>query len=316
MRNWERLAALTEAYGNPPTTLRIRAHSQLDGAIRQIEGWSTIHRALSVLVGTREGDQEIAGLVPASPNMTYIRELVDRFGPETDNFPPEILNGIQAQIDGISQQVPVIVHVLREMSPEPSNSALTLEFQGKLLLDDFQEAVRDVGVVVDLLKIENDVTEVWTDFGSTVFGIDVSTAVSLVLIAAAVAGADQVREYVSTFTPEVISNTFKLLDHLSLKITGSSLDRRIIEDDEVGDLIKGFAGTEVKVDLSSDVTPEQKNGLQAAIPKLAAMSNRGWKITCSTPTIANSEITNSTIILAQNVTLALPSPPSNVEEEE
>ncbi len=269
-----------------------------------------------MLVGTREGDQEIAGLVHESPHMTYIRELVDRFGPNTDNFPAEIFNNIEAQVEGISLQVPVIMHVLREMSPEPSNSALTVEFQGKLLLDDFQEAVRDIGFVVDVLKIENDVTEVWTDFGSTVFGIDISTAVSLVLLAAAVAGADQVREYVATFTPEVISSTFRILDHLSRNITGNPLDRRIVESDEVGDLIKNFAGTEVRLDLTPEVTEEQKNGLKVAIPRLAAMSNRGWKITCSTPTIENSEIINSTIILAQNVTLALPEGSSNVTEEE
>ena len=182
MRNSDRLAALTRVYGDPPGGLRIKLTSELNGAIRGIDAWENIHRALSVLVGYTEEGQEIIGLAHRSPHGEYIKQLISRFGPETDNFPAEILSNLQAQIDGIGEQVPIVVHVLKQMSPAPSESAFAVEFPGRLSLQEFQSAVADIGTVIDLLKIENDVSEVWTDFGSTVFGIDVGTSLSLIVL--------------------------------------------------------------------------------------------------------------------------------------
>ena len=305
MRNSEKLSALTRAYGDPPSGLRLSITSELNGAIRSIEGWPHIHRALSVLVGYTEEGSEIEGLTYRSDHEGYIRQLIYRFGPDTDNFPPEIVNNIEAPIRGISEQVPLIVHVLKQMSPEPSESALTVEFPGTLSLEEFQVAVRDIGTVVDLLKIENDVSQVWTDYGSTIFGIDVGTTVSLVVLSAAVVGAAQFRDIVVGLTPETLATAFKLFDFLSQRLLGNSLDPKIMESEDAGELVKNFARGEVTVELTSDVSNEQQNGLRLAIPKLAAMSDRGWRITCSRPTIENSQITHSTIILAETVNLAL-----------
>ena len=310
MRNSDRLAALNRVYGDPPGGLRINQTTELNGAIRGIASWGNIHRALSVLVGYTEDGQEIAGLAHENQHANYIRQLINRYGPETDNFPADVLGNLQAQIDGISQQVPIIVHVLKQMSPAPSESAFTVEFSGKLTLEEFQAAVADIGTVIDLLKIENDVSEVWTDFGSTVFGIDVGTSLSLVVLAAAIAGADQFRQFVAAFTPEGINTAFRLLDHLSRSILGNPLDPKIIESDDVKDLIKNFAGAEVTVPLTADVTNEQRNGLQLAIPRLAAMSDRGWQLSCSNPNIENSQISHSTIIVANTVNVALPAAPT------
>ena len=316
MRNSDRLAALNRVYGDPPGALRINQTSELNGAIRGITSWGNIHRALSVLVGYTEDGQEIDGLAPRNPHTDFIRQLINRYGPETDNFPAEVLGNLQAQIDGIGEQVPIIVHVLKQMSPAPSESALTVEFPGKLSLAEFQTAVADIGTVIDLLKIGNDVSEVWTDFGSSVFGIDVGTALSLVVLAATVAGAEQFREVVAAFTPESITTAFRLFDHLSRRILGNPLDPKIIENDEVNEVVKNFAGAEVKVALTSEVNNEQRNGLQLAIPKLAAMSDRGWKITCSNPNIESSQIMNSTIILANTVNVSLPAAPGDEHHDD
>ena len=134
MRNSEKLAILTRVYNNAPGTLRINQTSELNGAIRGIEDWPNIHLALSVLAGYTENGQEIPGLAPQNQYERYFRELLARYGPATDNFPPEVIDSLQEQINGISQQVPVIMHVLEQVAPEEPESALTVAFSGKLSL--------------------------------------------------------------------------------------------------------------------------------------------------------------------------------------
>ena len=173
MRNSEKLAILTRVYKNTPGTLKINQTTELNGAIRGIQDWPNIHSALSVLVGYTEDGQEIPGLAPQNQHEKYFRELLARYGPATDNFPLEVINPLQEQINGISQHVPVIMHILRQVTPEEPDSALTVAFPGKLSLEDFQSSVAEVGMIIDLLKIENDVNGVWTDSGSTVFGLEI-----------------------------------------------------------------------------------------------------------------------------------------------
>ena len=170
-------------------------------------------------------------------------------------------------------------------------------------------------MVIDLLKIENDVNGVWTDTGSTVFGVEIETATSLVVLAAALSGANQFRDVIAAFTPQTITTCFRLFNYISQQVLGNPpLDEKIVEREDISQLVRSFAGAEVTVELTPEVTPEQKNGIQLAIPKLAELSDKGWQISCSTPHIESSQITQSTIILANTVNIALPASPDAQEE--
>ena len=94
------------------------------------------------------------------------------------------------------------------------------------------------------------------------------------------------------------------------------MDEKIVEREDISQLVRSFAGTEVTLGLTPEVTNEQKNGLQLAIPKLAELSDKGWQISCSPPQIENSQITQSTIILANTINLALSTSPDAQEESE
>ena len=285
MRNSEKLAVIKTAFGEPPANIRIQRTTELNGVINGILDWRNIHQALSVLIGYTENGQEVPGLLRPNQRTPFFQQLITRYPPETDNFPVELFASLQEQFNGISQDIPVIVHTLDLMTPKPSASALTIEFSRKLSLGEFQEAVEDIGMVIDLLKIENEVDEVWSDFGSTVFGLEITAPLALLILSEALSGADQFREVIAAFTPETITSCFRLFNHISQSILGTTLDDRIIESDDVNSLVRSFAGAEITVGLTDDVTNEQKNGIQLAIPRLAAMTDRGWNISCSTPTI-------------------------------
>ena len=313
MRNSEGLAVIKAVFDNTGN-VEINRTTQLDGVINGITGWADIHRALSVLIGYSENGREVPGLLRPKNNTTYFQDLISRFPPSTDNFPGDLFNSLQRQIDSITEDIPIIIHTLEQMSPEPSDSALTLEFSGTLSLEEFQTTVSEIGRVIDLLKIENEVTQVWTDFGSTVFGLEVATSVALLVLNATMSGAEQFREFIAGFTPEGIRTYFRMFNHISQSLLGAPLDERLSQSDETAHAIRNFAGAEVTVGLTQEVTNEQINGIKSAIPQIAEMTDRGWNISCSAPKIEGSQITHSTFILANTVYVALP-PAPNAEGE-
>ena len=104
-----------------------------------------------------------------------VQDLIARFPSSTDNFPSGLFDNLQRQIDGVCKDLPIIIPVLEQISPGSSDSTLTAEFRGQLSLDDFAVTVSDVVRVMDILKIKNEISEVWTDYGSTVFGVEVGS---------------------------------------------------------------------------------------------------------------------------------------------
>lgn len=309
MRNSERLAVIKRAL--EPNEQRIVAHhsTSLEGVINRIEQWPEIHQALAVLVGYSEDGVDIPGLVHPNPMSSYIAELIKEYPSNTTEFPAELFNSLQSQIDGFCENLPIIIHTLEQMSVEPSDSSLTAEFKGLLSLDEFEQAVTNLVRVADLLKIKNEINEVWTDLGSTVFGFEIDPGNALAMFHAAMSGAEQIREFIASMTPEMVKNCFRLLSMIYEQKRGEPLPEEIISDENLRESIGNFANGEVTVSLPENTTEEQKNGLKVAIPLLAQMGENGWKLTCSSPTIEVSHINQSLVIVAGQVNIqALPEP--------
>ena len=176
-------------------------------------------------------------------------------------------------------------------------------------IDEFQQAVTDLVKVADLLKVKNQINEVWTDSGSTVFGFEIEPGLALAMFHAAMSGAGQIREFMASMTPEMIKNCFRFLSQIHEQTRGQPLPDEIINEDNLRLALAEFANGEVTVSLPQEINEEQINGLKAAIPILSQMGENGWKLMCSAPTIEGSQFTQSTLIIAGQVNIqALPQP--------
>ena len=318
MRNSEKLAAIKNVLDPRTSRIIIEQTAQLDGVINKIGRWSNIHRALAVLVGYTEDHREFPGLLQRDPHVDYIKELIVRFPPSTDNFPGELFGSLQNHLDGLCQNVPIVIHTLEQMSLEPSDSAFTLEFGGPLSLDEFQTTVSDITTVIDILKVKNEVSHVWTDFGSSVFGLEIDAQAALAILNAVVSGAEQFRDIIAGFTPEMMKAYFRLINQIIKAHGDEPLDEGIISDDISGEAIKNYASGEVNIDLASDIGNEQLNGIKIAIPKLVEITNRGWNVTCSAPSTDGPIVLQQTVVLIGSVNVgALPPSPdaAGVDEE-
>ena len=311
MRNIEKLNAIKPVLRD--NRIVLEHTTELGGVINKIERWPAIHRALSLLVGyTAEDGQLVDGLIPNNQNMEFARELITRFPPSTDQFPRELFGNLQGQIDTACPNIDVVVHVLEQLSYSESREApvatVIAEFPGNPLLSGFEETVRDVGRIVDILKIENDVTFVWTDAGSVIFGLDLRELAALVFDAALV-GAKQFRDIVSGFTPENIQTFFQLFNRASQDMGGEPLDESITSPSVIEDAVHRYAGMQVNVNVPDEITPEQQNGLSRAIPQIAAIAQRGWNLSTSIQNTGSHQTINLTVVLADTAHVALPPAP-------
>ena len=308
MRNSEKLAAIKNVLDPGSNRITIQHTTELDGVINRIDRWPEIHRALSVLVGYTDDAGRVPGLIGAGDNTSYITNLIERFPPSADNFPRDLIGTLQNRLNVACQELPTIIRVLEQVSPELPDPAFMMEFPGKLSLSEFETTISELKSIVDILKIGNDVEQVWTDFGSSVFGLEFVGIVAPVIIDAVISGAEQFRNIVASFNPETALNYLRLFNQFIRAQQGEPLDERIVHSEEMGQAIRSFAGGEVTVGLIDEVGQEQRNGIGIAIPRLAEIVNRGWNVSNSLPNIEHSQITHSTIIIANTVNLALPSP--------
>lgn len=309
MRNSDRLAAINKVIDQSKTRIIIERSTALAGVVNRIDKWPEIHQALAVLVGYTEDGIEIPGLVQQNPHSNYISELIREYLPDTTEFPAELFNSIQSQLDNFCQHIPVIMHTLEQMSAEPSGSSLTAEYRGVLSVDEFQRAVNDLTRIADLLKIKNEINGVWTDFGSTVFGFDIEPGFALAMFHAAMTGAEHIREFIAGMTPEMVKSCFRLIDMMLEQKGEGSLPENVITDENLEQAISQFAHGEVNIPIPTDATEEQINGLKLAIPMLSQMGAQGWKLTTSTPTIDGVQINNSLVVIGGPVNIqALPQP--------
>ena len=314
MRNSERLAALNRAIDQSRTRIVVERSTAVGGVVNRIDGWNDIHQALAVLVGYEEDGVEIPGLVQRGPHSNYVMELIGEYPPNTTEFPGELFNSIQQHLDEFCQHLPIIMHTLAQMSPDPSDSSLTAEFQGSLSIDEFQQAVTNLVRVTDLLKIKNEVNSVWTDFGSTVFGFEIDPGLALAMFNAAMSGADQIRAFIAGMTPEMVKNCFRLISMILEQKGSGPLPEGIISDESLEQAISQFAHGEVTIPIPKEATEEQINGMKLAIPILSQMGEQGWKLTCSTPTTDGIQINNSLVVIGGQVNIqALPQPQDNNE---
>ena len=314
MRNSERLAALKRVVDQSRTRIIVERSTALAGVVNRIERWQDVHQALAVLVGYEDDGVDIPGLIQDNPHSNYVRELIREYPPNTTEFPAELFNSMQSQLDNFCQHLPIIMHTLEQLSPDPSDSALTAEFKATLSIDEFQQAVTDIVRVADLLKIKNEVNGVWTDSGSAVFGVEIDPGAALTMFQAAMSGTQQIREFMASMTPEMIKSCFRLLSLINQQTSGEPLSEEIISDENLENAISEFANGEVTVSLPEGVTPEQLNGLTAAIPILSRMGERGWEITCSSPTIEGSTINHSLVIIGSTVNIQALSQPQDDNE--
>ena len=165
--------------------------------------------------------------------------------------------------------------------------------------------VQPMGSTSDILKIEDEISYVWTDSGSVVFGLDLSELAALVFDAA-LDGAKQFRDIVGGFTPESIQTFFRLFNRASQSVGGEPLDESITRPDVMDDAIRNYAGTTVSVDIPSELTPEQINGINMAIPQIADITHRGWNLSTIIQNSGSHQMIRQTIVLANNVHIALP----------
>ena len=268
------------------------------------------------MVGFTENGIEVPGLLEPGGNTDYIKDLVNRYPPTTDDFPGNLFSNMQNRIDGLCQNLPIVLYTLERVIPESSSSTFMAEFPGTLDIDEFKATVSDIVQIVDILKIKNEVTGVWTDFGSSVFGFDIDGPTALTLLNAAIFGAQQFLDLVRSVTPETLKMYFRILSLLREKVEGQPLDEQIISNDTmVNEAIRTLGGEQVTVNLTSDVTSEQKNGLGQAIPRVADIVSRDWNLSCSAPIIEGSQVYQSTIIIAAGpVVVALPPSPEATNE--
>ena len=307
MRNSEKLAAVKYVLEHGSNRIIIEHNTELGGVINRIERWPEIHRALSVLVGYVENGQLVPGLLPRDSHTDYARELITRFPPSATEFPRDLFGSLQSEIDRVCQNVPIAVHVLEQMSPEWSDSTFTAEFPGRLLLTEFQETVSEVKTVVDMIKIGDQVTHVWTDFGSAVFGFDVDNNMALTILNAVVLGAEQLRNITAGFNRETVESYFRLFSRINQSLHDEPLDEDLIRDDVIQSGIASYANGRIQVDIPEDIDPEQRNGIDLAIPRLAGVSDRGWNVYCSNPSAGQGGTSIS--IVAHTVSIALPPAP-------
>ena len=307
MRNSERLAAVKRVVERD--RIIINQSTALGGVINRIEKWPEIYQALAVLVGYQEDGEDIPGLIQPNSHSNYVADLIAQYPPDATEFHGELFNSLQGELDGFCENLSIVINTLEQMSPEPSGSSLTAQFNGILSIDEFQQAVTDLVKVADLLKIKNQVNEVWTDSGSTVFGFEIEPGLALAMFHAAMSGAGQLREFIASMTPEMIKNCFRLLSLIHEQTSGQPLPDEIINEDNLRPALAEFANGEVTVSLPEGINEEQINGLKAAIPVLSQMGEKGWKLTCSSPNIEGSQFTQSTLIIAGQVNIqVLPQP--------
>ena len=313
MRNSERLAALNNVIDNSKRII-IQHTTELGGVVNQINQWPEVRQALAVLVGYTEEDRQIPGLIPSNQHKKYIQELIDRYPASTDNFPRELFANLQTQVDGLCEALPIILHTLEQMSPKPSSSTFSAQFHGILSLDEFEATVSDVAKIADILKIKNEINSVWTDYGSTIFGLELGSDLALAIFHAAISGAEQIRDTIASLTPETIKNCFRLLSSINQTLHGEPLPNSIVNDETLSEARAHFANGEVSLALPEGITNEQINGLKIAISKLTEVSHRGWDLSCSTPSVEGSQVSQSIFIIGDNnIINALP-PASNESE--
>ena len=142
MRNSERLAAIKRVVERD--RIIINQSTALDGVINRIEKWPEIHQALAVLVGYQEDGEDIPGLIQPNSHSNYVADLIAQYPPDTTEFHGELFNSLQSELDGFYENLPIVIHTLEQMSPEPSGSSLTAQFKGILSIDEFQQAVTDL----------------------------------------------------------------------------------------------------------------------------------------------------------------------------
>ena len=308
MRISDRLTAIEDVLdrGN---RIQINQVSELDGVINRIAQWPEIHRALSVLVGYTENGTEVPGILQDSGDVEYIRELIARFPPSTENFPDTLFGNLQNRIDGLCNDLPIAMHVLRQVSPGSSGNFFAAEHRGQLSPDEFSEAVSDIVQIVDILKIKHEITGVWTDSGSSVFGFDIDGHTALLILNAVIAGAQQFLDTVKSVTPEAIRLYFRLFNHQSETIVGHPLDERIMGEHGVTNesISRAMEDQSIPMYLPDEITQEQRTALGVAIRRTADMMSRDWNISCTVPVIEGLEIHQS------NVTIYIggsPNPPA------
>ena len=310
MRNSERLAALNNVLNNNRRII-IEQTTELEGVINHISRWPEIYQALAVLVGYEEENRQIPGLIPSNQYTIYIQELINRYPASTETFPRELFDSLQDYIDGICEELPIVLRTLEQMSPKPSTSTFSAQFHGILSLDEFEATVSDVAKIADILKIKNEINSVWTDYGSTVFGLELGSDLALAIFHAAISGAEQIRETIASLTPETIKNSFRVLSSINQTQHGEPLPESIVNDETLSEALAHFANGEVSLALPEGITNEQINGLKIAISKLTEVSHRGWDLSCSTPSVEGSQVTQSIFIIGDNNTINALPPPSN-----
>ena len=145
MRNSERLAAVKRVVEGD--RIIINQSTTLGGVINRIEKWPEIHQALAVLVGYQEDGEDIPGLIQPNNHSNYVADLIAQYPSHTTEFHGELFNSLQGELDGFCENLPIVMHTLEQMSPEPSGSSLTAQFNGILSIDEFQrencETLRD-----------------------------------------------------------------------------------------------------------------------------------------------------------------------------
>ena len=308
MRISDRLAAI-ESILDRGERIQINQVSELDGVINRIERWPEVHRALSILVGYTENGTEVPGILRDSEHVNYIKELIAQFPPSTENFPDTLFGNLQNRIDGLCNDLPIAMHVLRQMSPSSSGDFFSAEHGGQLSPDEFSKAVSDIVQIVDILKIKDEITGVWTDSGSSVFGFDIDGQTALLILNAAIEGARQLLGIMRSINPEALRLYFRIFSQWSEAIGEGPLDERIMNDYRVtGESVnRAMEGQSIPVELPSEITPEQQSAMGIAIPRIAGVIDRGWNISCTVPVIEVLEIHQS------NVTINIfgsPSPPA------
>ena len=308
MRISDRLAAI-EGILARDERIQINQVSELDGVINRIERWPEIHRALSILVGYTENGTETPGILRDSEDADYIKGLIARFPPSTENFPDTLFENLQNRIDGLSNDLPVAMHALRQVSPSSSGDFFAAEHRGQLSPDEFSEAVSDIVQIVDILKIKDEITGVWTDSGSSVFGFDIDGQATLLILNAAIEGARQLLRIMSSINPEALRLYFRIFSQRSEAIGEGPLDERIMNDYRVtGESVnRAMEGQSIPVELPNETTPEQQSAMGFAIPRIADVIDRGWNISCTVPVIEGIEIHQSNVTI--NI-FASPNPPA------
>ena len=166
----------------------------------------------------------------------------------------------------------------------------------------------------------------WTDSGSSIFGFDVDSPTALLILNAAILGAQQFLDIIRSITPSGVKMYFELFSRMSETIIGQPLDDRIIADDEmVKESSKAVGGQRVTVDLPDEITQEQRSALGVAIPKVADVMSRDWNLSCAVPAVEGIQIhqSNVTIYIAGSPppTVALQPPPdatdaANVDDDQ